>query len=106
MQGGYAIYHMAVIVYGLDFKICSVQAGTLVVRISTGWDWKMKYSHRMRDLAQPTSVAAWPAKTQRAPPRDYTASPRVANFAYASSISLVMPFFTSRMAALNSSMVM
>lgn len=50
MQGGYAIYHMAVIVYGLDFKICSVQAGTLVVRISTGWDWKTKFSHRMKDL--------------------------------------------------------
>lgn len=40
MQGGYAIYHMAVIGYGLDFKICSVQAGTLVGRISTVWDWK------------------------------------------------------------------
>lgn len=51
MQGSYAIYHMAVIVYGLlDFKICSVQAGTLVVRISTGWDWKTKFSHRMKDL--------------------------------------------------------
>lgn len=50
MQGGYAIDHIAVIVYGLDFKICSVQAGTLVVRISTGWDWKTKFSHRMKDL--------------------------------------------------------
>lgn len=50
MQGRDAKYHMAVIVYGLDFKICSVQAGTLVVRISTGWDWKTKFSHRMKDL--------------------------------------------------------
>lgn len=50
MQGGYAIYHMAVIVYGLDFKICSVQAGTLVVRISTGWNRKTKFSHGMKDL--------------------------------------------------------
>lgn len=52
MQGGYAIYHMAVIGYGLDFRICSVQAGTLVGRISTVWDWKTKFPHGMKDLSR------------------------------------------------------